>query len=186
MIIKSKNPRHSVRSICDGVHAVYISDIKAVSYKSGELLKNKNDEIGIDIVFRNEYNSKTTFRYWKSEANRWIIKELCKATGVEWTPETGRKDLMKKWLFILVAKEYLLENGKRKKDFEEEDIYRYVVLPDFRALISKEVKPVIAGDPNSNDGVGYGVFVREYDTAKDVVDLNWFNYPHQKELSTGF
>lgn len=183
MFIKAAKPRHIITG---GVHAVYISDIKPVVDGANNNIKNKEGEQGIDIIFRNQYNAKIAFRYWKSDKNRWIIKSLCKAVGFDWTENVGRRELVKKWVFILVAVEYIKENGVRKKDMDNNDVFEYVVLPEFRKIITKEIPPHIPGNPQINNGVPEGVFIRERDTTLEAQDFNWINYSHQRDISQGF
>lgn len=182
MKIKAGKPRYSFDA---GAHAVFIHDIVPVLDSSKTLVKNKNGDYGVDIIFANESNRKISFRYWKSHSNKWIMQNLCRALGFEYSGAVDRKVLIGKRLFILVAREYIRINGTRKKDFDNKDVYTCVVLPDFRMLITQEMPPEIPGMPKSIDDEPSGIFARERDKVEPV-DMDWINYPHQKDLADGF
>lgn len=183
MKIKAKAPRVSFDA---GVHAAYISEILPVLDSNKQLLKNKNGDVGVDIVFRNTEGKKISFRYWKSESSKWIISELCAALGFQYTGSVEKKHLIGKRLFILVAREYIRENGTRRKDIDNNDVWTPVVLPAFRPLVTEEIVPDIVGAPKSKDEEPSGIFVREKEIITEYQDLNWINFPKQHDLTKGF
>ena len=146
-----------------GIHEAVVEKIQYARDFYGNIRGTRDGEMGLDIFFQTKHGS-ISFTAWLTEGSEWIFKNLMKAIGLEGQPDVN--EAKGKKLYIMVIQEYLIVNGERKKNKDGEDLFYTHVIPRFFPYFDGTMKPVIDGDPDSNDGIPKGEFIREKRTIK--------------------
>lgn len=152
-----------------GLHFVTIRDIKWARKPNGEqIVDEETGEQTIDVEFVTEDKQVVFERFPMVDKLMWILEELRKATktyvkGVQ----TDATDLIGKRLWIIVCGEVSFdENGKLERNTDGSISYKKSLLrkyfPDVRGI-----RPAIFGDPEKNNGIPGGIFLKP-----DGLDLN--------------
>lgn len=125
MIIKG---RTIVNRMDAGVNHVKIIDVRYLRI-NGEI-KMSNGNPTIEIIFENKDKKRIALQVASTESSQWVIDSLCHCLEID-SAEIDVKKLIGKKLYIIVATEYTVHNGERKKDATGVAIEYKKVLPKF-------------------------------------------------------
>ena len=145
-----------------GVHLATIHDVRWAKDKNGSLLSKPNGDKALEIIFKDKDGYSINSIFWLSSNTKWCLDSLCKAIGVDNTSRTPDvKEVIGKKLFVAVANEYRMFDGKRQLNDSGEEIYYPKLLMKFFPVTDPNKHPVIEGDPKYNGGECGGMFLIE-------------------------
>lgn len=123
--------RAIVNRMTSGVWFVKIASVRYLRDAKGEI-KLSNGMPYIDIIFENKEKKRIALTIIAGDKSQWIIDAICNATGIH--AEEGQidvSDLIGQKIWIIVANEYIVHDGKRRKDSTGEEICYQKVLTKF-------------------------------------------------------
>jgi hypothetical protein len=170
---KKKKKRLSV-----GVHAAVIKRISmVVDHTTMEPLTtvdpNTGETVGgIDILFMGADEHGTILRIWLTEQGLAEIRSMCKAVGIENSDneQIPVNEIIGKRLFVVVAKAFIYDNYQPRKEPNGDHIWMPEAQPVFFKCVDPAMVPKVPGDPNFNNGVASGEFIKHRDYAIGLID----------------
>ena len=184
--MKAKQQRLKLK-LEPGIHAVYISEVKAVLNADKTVLTLTDGTPAIDIIFKDADGKIATMRYWKKDDNRWILEGILSAAGKNPKEEISARQMLGNWLWIIVAKEVVYENGLIKRDMDGKAVEYMIVETLFFKYDGADSKPYIPTDPALNNGYCSGEFYRERNTINPNTEKGiQIGHSTVKDYSTGF
>lgn len=128
MIIKGKSITHKMNC---GIHLAKILDMKWRRDAKGEIMNPENPSI--EIIFQNKEQQKIALVLSSDKSSQWITDLLCNALEVQISVngKIDAEEMIGKKLWIVVANEYIIHNGYRRKDSTGSDLFYTRLLMKF-------------------------------------------------------
>lgn len=188
MLIASKSKK---KRLGVGIHPAVIKQITMLKdHATHEPLtvidpKTGENVAGIEILFMGADDHGSLLRIWLTETGLAHIRNMCKAIGIDDsdTRQAQPDEYIGKRLFLLIAKVFIYDDYKPRRDDQGNHIWLPEAQPMFFKCIDAKMPPKLPGDPNHNNGIASGDFVKHRDFAIGLIDPPAQTPPGQTDWS---